>query len=235
MGQLTRTQIVTQGMLLAGRDDLASVVNVDFNAWLRSVYMGWPWTFLKAKKTALSLVTGATSVAVGGGSGGVTLGIQKILQPILVYNSTNTTRFKADIQQLTGGGVEWDETVNPSATWRGIPQKFKVQQRSTWGSWDLIPAPFPDKDYLLTFYYLAQPADIDTTSSGDSTVPIYPNDRTMIQACMAQTLLYKEGADDSSYRAALDVLDAQVINDRVKYGAVPGDNDLVQLDSSVFR
>lgn len=235
MGQLTRLQIVNQGMLLAGRDNLAAVVNVDFNAWLRSVYMGWPFPFLTVKKSALALGAGVTSVAVGAGSGGVTLGIQKILSPLLVYTADQTSRGEAPIVQLTGGGVDFDEVVNPSTTWRGMPTQFKVAARSTWGSWDLIPGPFPDKDYLLAFSYISQPADIDTTSTGDSTVPIYPNDRTMIQACMVQTLLYKEGADDSAYLQALDVLDAMVKSDKVKYGAVPGTNDMLQLDGSVFR
>lgn len=236
MSKLTRLQIVTTGMLKGGRDDLASVMNERLNSWLRKEYASWPWTFLKRKKTGLVLATATTSLTIGAGSSSITEEIQRVLDPILVYNSTYSTKARARISQLVGGGIDFDEIVNNPLTNIGIPTRFKVRaDTATWGKWNLIPFPVPDRDLLLTFDYLTLPADIDTSTAGDSEIPLYPSDRTMIQAVLTETLLDANGADDSAYNAALDLLGSYTIDDRVKYGQVPGDNDLVQLDPGVFR
>ena len=236
MAKLTRLQIVTAGMLQGQRDDLASVLNEWFNVWLRKEYAAWPWTFLKRKKSAFALASGITSLAVGAGSGSVTEEIQKILDPILIYNSDYSVKQRARIKQLTGGGVDFDEIINNPTTTIGVPSQFKVRaDESTWGKWNLIPYPIPDRALLLTFDYIVQPADIDTSTAGDASVPLYPSDRTMIQSVLVETLRYSNGADSADYQQALDLLGGYTIDDRVKYGQVPGDNDLIQLDSSVFR
>lgn len=231
MGQLTRLQIVTQGQLQAGRDDLATPLNIYFNAWLRSQYAAWPWPFLVRKQTGLALAAGAASISFGAGAT-VTPEVQRIIDPIFVYDSTYTTKARSRIRQLTSGDLLEDETINNPAIWRGLPTTFKVRADPTlWGKWTLVPIPIPDRNYLLTFDYLHQPADV----AADATVPIYPNDRTMIQAVFSETLKYANGADDPAYQQALDVLGAMTIDDRVKYGVVPGTNDVVQLDQSIFR
>lgn len=236
MGSLTRSQIVDEGMLQAGRSDLEARMNVYLNAWLRSQYTAWDWPFLHRRKTGLALTAGLTTVSVGNGSSSITAEIKKILDPIYVYDSTYSTKCRARIRQLTGGDVYFDETVNNPATWRGLPTQFKVKaDTALWGKWSLIPMPFPDRDYLATFDYIETPANIDVSSSGDSTIPIYPNDRTMIQAVVSETCKYAYGSDSPQFAAAMDLLSSMVVDDRMKFGQVHGTNDLVQLDSDTFR
>lgn len=232
MGALTRGTIVSEGGLQAGDTSLGTRMNAALNAWLRSMYAAWPWPFLERRKSGLALAAGDTSVAVGGGSGGVTPQIQRILNPIYVYNSAYSKRGRATIRQLTGGPIDLDESANSSSVGRGMPAAFKVRGKSTgFGVWDLIPYPVPDAAYLLAFDYLELPADL----SSDSDIPLYPNDRTMIQLVMSEVLKYKEGADGPGYQGALQVLGSMVGEDRAKFGVVPGTNDLVQLDADVFR
>lgn len=232
MGAWTRGTIVSEGGLQAGDTSLSTRMNAALNAWLRSVYGAWPWPFLQRRKSGLSLTTGATSVTVGDGNGGVTPQIQRIVAPVYVYNSAYSKRGRALIRQLTGGPIEYDESANDSSEGRGMPTLFKVRGKSTgFGIWDLIPSPVPDETYLLAFDYIESPDDL----SSDNDVPLYPNDRTMVQLVMSEVLKYKEGADSPAYQQALQVLASMVGEDRSKFGIVPGTNDLIQLDPDVFR
>jgi hypothetical protein len=230
MGIYTRAQLITKGILTAGRDDLASPIGDNFDVWLRSVYAMWPWPFLIRRKSALSLPTGTQSLSVGAGASGITAEIQRLIEPIWVYDSTYATKSLAKIRQLTGR--QWtDEDINDPATFRGLPGEFKARaDTSTWGKWSLIPIARPDKDYLISFDYLEMPvAPLDTDK------PFYPNDRTMLQAIFSETLKYTKGADSPDYQQALELLVAQINDDKMKFGQSPGINDLLQLDPGIFK
>ncbi len=234
MGQLTRGQIVTQGLAEAGADTTYTVLaNVAFNAWLKKVYDAHSWPFLIRKASGVSLVAGSTSLSIGAGAAAITPQIKTIVGPINIYRSDRTVLAKAQIQQLMHGGVEWDEVAQSPTTWRGIPAFFKIRGSATTpGQWDLIPGPFPDRDFLLTFDYVVSPDLMITTTAGDSLVPLYPNDETMIQAVRAWSLMFNE---KENYQIERDILAAKVMNDRAIYGMVEGTNDMLLLDGGVFR
>lgn len=232
MGQLSFATIVSEGLLLAGDDSLTTRANVWLNAWLRSQYAAWPWPFLQRRATGVSLASGATSLSFGAGAI-VTPEVKRILTPVFIYDSAYTTAKRVSVRTLTGGELVEDETVNNPSNNIGAPARFKVRaDTSLWGKWLLIPTPVPDRTYLLAIDYIVQPADISTTTD----VPLYPNDRTMIQAMKHAALDYLKEADAP---AALDVLASMVIDDRVKYGEVTGTNDqlgsLMGLDTGYFR
>lgn len=230
MGQLTRAQIVSAGLNKAGDTSLTTLANTWFNAWLRSQYRAWPWPFLHRRSSAISLAAGTTSLSVGAGSNGVTLEIQRILDPIRVGDSTYSTKKDARIVALVNGPQDYDENLNDPALTRGLPDRFKIRADSSlWGKWTLIPYPVPDKAYRIYLDYLEQPADI----SADATVPLYPNDRTMIQAVLVDALQYMD--EGNRYQAELEILGSMVVDDRAKYGEVMGTNDQMGLDPGVFR
>jgi hypothetical protein len=233
MGQLTRDQIVAAALLQGGMaSSLSTRAEKPFNAALRSLYKAWSWPFLKKRATGISLPTGTQALTLGAGSGGITLEIQEFFDPLYVYTSDRGTKQTCYIQQLVKNpNVSMDETLNDSSTFRGLPTRCKIRASTLWGRWDFIPLPFPEKDYLLAFDYLEQPADI---SSGSS-VPIYPNDRTLIRVVMAEMLLDQHGIASKQYQAAAEEAGAMVVHDRQRYGQHTGDNDNIGLDTSVFK
>lgn len=231
MGQLTRGQIVTEGMRLAGRLDLSTQANIWFNAWLRGVYRSWTWPFLHRKSIGVALGAGVSSISFGAGST-VTEEIQHIFDPIKVYSSDKRTLGIARIRQLQDGSLYSDEDlIDGTETGnRGLPYAMRARPDDTlWGKWTLAPYPVADRNYLLKIEYLIQPADI----SADATVPIYPADATMIQAVKVDTLNYMHQWE--VYGMEKQALDDMRGSDKVKYGSVMGINDKLTLDAGVFR
>lgn len=229
MGQLTRAQIVSNGLQLAGDTSLTTLANTWLNAWLRAHYASWPWPYLHKRITGVALAAGTTSIDIGAGSNGVTPEIKRIISPLWLYSSTYSTARKLTVRATYGGDIGSEEVVHDSATWRGTPELIRIRAHtSTWGKWTLVPLPAPDRAYLLGIDYIEQPADL----SSDSTVPICPSDRTMIQAVKQAALDYMGHRDEAM--AEMQLLSAMATEDRLRYGEVAGTNDMITLDPSVF-
>jgi hypothetical protein len=234
MGSLTRAQIVSQGLAEAGYDTTyQTIAETDLNARLQRIYSQFPWPFLQKRIAGVALTQGATSLDIGAGAAGVTNGIQRILNPMYLYRSDYTYSGRIQIRQIAGGPVDLDETVNNPATLTGPPQLMKVRQHNTTpGKWTLVPLPIPDRVYLLAVDYIDIPAPIATGAGGDSTVPVYPNDSTLIK--IVETWALKH-AKHETYATERDVLADMIIQDRVVYGSVDGTNDNLGLDDGVYR
>lgn len=233
MGVKTLAIIVSEGMALGGRTDtaLATPVAAWVNNWLRQTYLQWPWPWLHKSRTALSLPAATQALTVGGGNSGITNPIQRVLDPVLVYEATGNGDV-ARIRKLTGtvqNDLDLEERVQVAANFTGKPRHFKVRPGSTYGVWDLIPTPFPDKAYLVAFDYIEVPAALATSDT-----PIYPNDLTLVQAALVATLLYVNGHDSADHQDALQVLAKRVAQDRVGFGQATGINDTVDLDEGVY-
>jgi hypothetical protein len=230
MGAKTLATIVSEGMALGGRTDsaLATPVAAWVNNWLQQVYLQWPWPWMHKSRVTLSLPAATEALSVGGGNSGITNKIQRVLDPIWVYESTGNGS-PARIRKLTGGAEPSEERIQVAVSFTGKPTQFRVRPGTTYGVWSLIPIPFPNKAYLLAFDYIELPATLATSDT-----PIYPNDLTMVQAALTATLLYVNGHDDPSYQDAIQVLARRVLQDRVGFGAVTGINDTVDLDEGVY-
>ena len=168
MAQLTRDQIVSEGQLLAGRDDNATASAAWLQRWLDSVAASWTWPLLQTEAVGIALASGATSLVLGGGSGGITLKMLKILDNVHLYNSAKTLKRRIRIRHQLSQPYERmaDTSINV-----GTPSSARIFATSL-GVWTLYFDVVPDADYLLTVPHLALPAAL---SSG-SDVPWYPND-----------------------------------------------------------
>ncbi len=229
MGSLSVTSLLTRGGLRAGDDTLAAELLFALQAWLRKEAKAWPWPVLVRKATGIVLASGAQSLSIGAGAGGITPAIMEIRAPIWIYNTAKTVRTRANIIQLFNQDVNLDETVNDATTNIGIPTSFKVRaDSSTLNKWSLIPNPVPDRSLLLSFDYLELPADPATVD-----IPWYPNDETIIHAIKTFALEYGDGGDE--WLKNLEILASRVVDDRNRWGTVPGTNDLSGLDSSIFK
>lgn len=238
MGQLTRGIIIKEGMLLGGDDTIQVRVNTWLQEWLDSQYRAWPWPFLQQRASNVALATGTQAVAFGNGAV-VATPVQRVLSPIYVGSSDYGTKARAYVSQLGDHDTDQDETLNNPSTFRGLPAHFRVRpSATTWGTWSLIPLPFPDKAYVAHVDYLMQPAALSaivstTDLAADTAVPLYPNDRTMIQAVKTAVLEWNKNADQ--WKMNLDILASMVIDDKHKFGEVAGANDFTGLDGSVFK
>lgn len=228
MGAATVSTLISEGLQLAGQTDLSTRALVWLNQWLRSQYAAWPWPFLQKRVSGVTLSSGALTLNVGGSGGsGTTDIIHKVYDPIYLYNSARNIRGVARITSLIAGALDQDEHARPS-TQTGQPTRVKVRQSSTaLGQFALIPDPIPERDYLIAFDYSFIPADQST-----SDFPIYPNDRTMVQAVRHMALEYMA---DERAKGELEILIAMVQDDRVKYGQIPGTNSLWDIDTDVYR
>lgn len=236
MGQLTRSEIVTQGQAEAGHSGLTTRLLEALVLWEESQYKSWPFGFLRKSRAGLVLPTGTTSLLIGAGEGGVTNMIQRILDPIFVGNSTYTILGKARILTLDNQSGELDERTKNPATNRGMPVAFKVRHAlSTVSPFrackELIPSPVPDREYTLNFDYIELPVTAQTASSG---IPLYPNDQTMKKFVEMMATKWVNGAADPDYQSLRDELASMVNNDRVRDGQSEGQNLFLPLDPEVY-
>lgn len=190
--------------------------------------MAWPWPFLQRRASQLSLTSGTGTKTVGAGSGGVTGLIQRIYDPIYIYTSDKLSRGMIRFRELAGEDVAFDEDARPT-TQIGMPNTVKGRPTAgTWGSWDLIVDPIPDRNYLISFDYTIQPSDINGTTD----IPLYPNDRTMVHLVAAMALAHMGDERAGEMR---EIAAAMTVDDRMKYGRALGINDSWGLDKDSFR
>lgn len=234
MGAKTLGTIIDEGMTLGNRDDAdcEAWVLAWVNNWLRQTYMSWDYPFLHRSREALSLAAGTTSLDVGAGQSGITIEIQRVLDPIWVYKSDYSYKGQARIRQLIGGNdTRFEDRIQDTTVNRGAPIQVRVRPHSTtYGRHSLIFLPVPDAAYLLAFDYIGLPANLVAADT-----PIYPNDSTLVQAALAATHLFADGQSSAEYKDALVVLSTKVTEDKARFGATPGVNDLLPLDGGVFR
>lgn len=233
MGALTATNVINEGMLLAGRDDLATRGLAWLNTWLRAQYQSWPWPFLFKRRLDLTLAAGTASFAIGAGSGGETLPIQQVRDPVKLRTSGYTLKRLARIRQLIDGqpiiDPDYDEALRDPATSRGVPDVIRVRASNTlYGEWTLYPTPIPDRDLLVTLDYIVLPADVVGANT-----PIYPADETMIHRVYARTLRY--AGDLEAAGIADEEVRQMTINDRMKFGGTVGTGDILTVDPGVYR
>ena len=61
------------------------IFDTHLNAELFRLYNSWPWPFLQRRITGVSLAADTQSLALGAGSGGISLAVRQFLDPIRVY------------------------------------------------------------------------------------------------------------------------------------------------------
>lgn len=228
MGYKAMSQIVAEGMKEAGRDGISVRMLEMLNEWLFSQYTSFPWPFLYQRAT-LTLTAGTTPLQFPAGTPFPVNAnkVQRIFDPIYLRTSTYQRQRVCRIREVIDGPLNLDEaTMDPTKS-VGTPQYFKVRAlpQAQWGYWQLVPFPFPDQDYIITFDYLGVPGPLL-----DSDAPVYPNDRTMVQVVKVYTQAYSNRKDEQD----IELLRSLVQEDRERFGSTPGINDRQQLDGGVF-
>jgi hypothetical protein len=223
MASRTFDDIVNEGMLLAGRDDLAVRIGGLFNDWLQRMARSWPWPDLTVINTAsVPAGTFAFPLVPDNEAGSV---YSRILDNNWLYRTDRSARQRLRIIQVTS------DIPGFTAPAIGIPTTVILyKDPDAVSGWSFIFNNTTDRAYSLLFSAVKVPARVSTVE-----IPWYPEDDTCIQQVMTQTLLYSNGPEDGSYQAALEVLSQMVQRDRVVHGVTPSQNIVMQLNPGRFR
>jgi hypothetical protein len=227
---LTRAEIVSEGQLLAGRDDVATQANAWLQRWLDSVAASWPWPQLQAEFHGMALPAGERNVAFGNNNpdGGPSQRVLKILDNVWLYDDSRTFRSRIRIRHQLSNPVD---AIGP-ATLIGRPQTARVfSNTQQLGAWLMSFEPIPDRGYILSVPYIFLPNALST----DSAVPWYPAAETMVQAVAFKVSEYHNGKDHPVTQAFQADLAGLLANDRIRYGSVGGINDVLTLSAGKFR
>ena len=231
MARLTFAGLKAQGALVGQNNATPNWIDIKFKAWLRKHYASWPWPFLIAQATGISLNAGATTLLVGGGDGGLTSQISRIFSPMYYRANGYNTRGKAPIRSIVGDDYSQSfGQVDPSSQ-TGAPQSIialPFSENDGKQKFTIIPYPIPDKLYTVSFTYQQLPDD-----PGETDVPRYPNEMTLIQAVKVAALEFDQ-TNDPVYKQEADILAQMVAADRATYGGTSSFGDFMQLDSGVF-
>lgn len=243
MGDLTRAQLMAQAGLAAGNDQASSFIRTWLDAWLKRTAKSWSWPLLRGRVDELSIATGAASVQCGAGVStkidGSTLTTHHIHRLVggMVYwyvPSAFNPRGVAYVRSLLGGSVDQDQSATSPTNRQGTPSTVKVKNSAD-GQLTLYLDPVPDRTLYLAFDVWTVPPSLTSGSPGDTEIPWYPNDRTLLQACKVAILeLDAAGEKDAHYDDESAKLAAMVIDDRDFDGEQAGDNQVMSLDPSVF-
>lgn len=238
MGTLTRAELLGQAGLAAGNTEAASFVRVWLDAWMARTAKSWSWPVLKANISNVSVQTGALSIQLGNGTNGVTQYLHKLLNGTVFWRvqSGYAPNGRAFIKPLSDvDPTTRDGSIDPNQN-RGKPETIKVRMDSAFpGKLTLYFDKPTDVAIYLSFDAHIIPANIGTDADDDTTVPWYPNDRTLLQACKCAILeLDAAGEQDPHFDAEMGKLAAMVVDDRDFDGEQAGDNQVMPLDPSVF-
>lgn len=226
MGALTRDEIVNEGQLRGGRDDLNTVLNVVLADWLDRAGRSWMWPQLTQRRSNIAVGAGVSSITIGNNVGGIVQRVTRLITQPWLYDSQRTTRTRLAFRSITD---EPSDILDPVTT-TGMPSLVTVETPNQ----DQLKLTFnvvTDKDYLLFLVTHELPARPTTGSA----VPWYPEDETMLQLIEAETLRRENGVADPSYQAALANLTDMMSTDKTRHGQNQSSNALWELDKGVYR
>lgn len=228
MGVATLDALITSALLMGGNTRVASRAKEWLKDWLRSQAASFPWPQVTADALVTGgLVTNAQSVLFGAGQGGEARVVQRINDPLWLYTADKRTRQMVRIQTAWGDMSLPDDDTVDAASNKGLPTMCRVLPVSL-GQWKLLFDKVADKDYSIKLNYRFIPTD-----PGDNDVPWYPNDRTMKRLVEAE--VYRWNKETAEYNLAANEASSMLIDDKMKYGSVPGMNDGWGLDPRVFK
>ncbi len=187
--QLTRIQIINEGLAQVGRSDLTSNARLWLNLFLEKVYLVQDWSWLlKITQTALSSPMAVFSDYRGFKGGN------------LILNGV----FQGEITHVWYD--EW-QAFERGGTTAGNPKYVWVDETNN--QFNFWPTPTLNYTFECSYYWTPTLPD-PTTNGGDSLIPLWPNlpNDVLIEAIKQKALYYK---DDERYQASEKSLMDQIM------------------------
>lgn len=238
MARLTRDEIVTEGMLLAGRDPSSTA---DFTQtvgwlqrWLDSIASSWPWPVLTTVTNSGIVIPAGVNSILFGATNPTTdpthapaEKVLEILDGIWLYDSLGKPIWRLRIKPQTGFP---DNLTGASQPRIGCPDSLRLFKHQG-GIWRLKFDVQTDKVYNVAIPYIYLPLPL---ASGTS-LPWYENDETMVQLVAFRCAEYFDGKDSPVAQAAQQQLASRVAEDRIRFGSAAGINTPFGLDPAMFK
>lgn len=206
---LTRGQIITEGLNMAGRPDLLSEARLWLNIFLEKMYRTQDWAW------CLKTITG------GSISQGMSLPSDylRVKTATLVVNGVPQRKPLIQV-----GPEEYDSLTNQVAA-TGNPEKFFVDELlKTVNFW---PAATANLAWNCRYYYLPALPD-PTDPSTDSQTPIWQEDsEILVQEIIQKAMKYNDDErrdrergerDDMLTKAKMNSIDMRAGHNRIKLG-----------------
>jgi hypothetical protein len=225
MGSRTRDEIIMEGQIRGGRDDLSSVLEPRLNDWLDRAGSGWSWPLLTFRRT-IPVGTGVNSVTVGEGAGGIANRVVRLAgESPWLYTANLTTKVRLSAK---AGNSSPEELWVPPNT-NGVPSSFILTQPSLYTR-SFVFNQVTNGPYVLFAVLVELPPRLT-----GNTVPWYPEDETMIAYIESEVLRRENGVDSPSYMSALEDLNTLQLNDRIRHGYSLSANATWDMDSTIHR
>lgn len=231
MARLTRDEVVTEGMLLAGRDptdtaDFALAVGW-LQRWLDSVAASWPWP-INRRPVVVVVPAGSATAQFGTGSSGspgTPQVVLEIMDAIWLYKPDNTALRRLPIRSQLAApyGV-----VGPGATHSGAPSSVQLLKNAD-ATWTILLDQLTDQAYNLWLTCVLLPEVLGPTGK-----PWYQSDETLVQAVGFKCNEYWNGPDAKVTESNRQLLSTKVVEDRMRYGVAPGINRQFSLNPEFY-
>lgn len=226
MGFLTRDELVTEALHLAGNTGLTTRANRWLEAYLTSLYASWRWPFLEKRYGPFSLTAGSSAFTIGDGTNTADkiarIGMVKIADTVNTGGKGELKLFGPDI--AADVDPAWaDENSRATPEYAVLePASSNVPYR-----WTLSVYPIPDRAYRVIVVANRRPAAL-----AGADIPPYPNDDTLMQGLIVRALMHQ---NDERAQAEYALLINMESADRVKHGAQPGINQKLNLQKTRFK
>lgn len=234
MGTLTRTQVISEGLLLAGRDEYSTAAQGWLQRWLDSVAQSWDWPLLRKEYLGYAIDPSLANSAgqqfgIGGtASTGPATRVLDIYDNVWLYKADGSVQQRVQLQRFTR---QPKDKLAVDGQGKGMPNLL-LAELDGFGKYRFFLTPEADRtDYLLSVPYKELPAAL----ASDSDVPWFPVDEVLVQAVCFKALEYVDGKDADSTIAAQQTLAGLLSEARVRHAGQSPDGDRLMLDRAIFR
>jgi hypothetical protein len=204
VGVKTRVVLIGEALELAGNTSLTLRAEQWIDMALVRLSMGAPWPFLM-KRANIAVTAGSSSFILGNGTG-TSARVARINR--VTY--TDSTGFRGTLDALVQAenlDAADDPSINTLIT-NGAPAMGYLSNVTDAFDWRVSFDRKTDKAYT----FVAAHQIIHAVLTGDSDVPQFPNDRTIVQALIVEAMFH---AKDERYLTAAQMLRDMISEDMV--------------------
>jgi hypothetical protein len=183
--EISRGDIITEGLNKAGRPDLVSDARLWLNLFLEEQYTNQDWNWLTKSDSSLAVVQGGTLPFDYRSAKSATVGEAGRITRLSVIDNPD----------------EWDQfrmTIGQSV---GVPQKVYIDVANR--TYEFAPAPSSGQTWTLSYYFIPELPDHNDPTT-DNLIPVWGlNSRILSEEIKAQAMEYN---DDTRQDKAAEIV-----------------------------
>lgn len=232
MGNRLLSDIVSDGLLIAGDTSLTDLATRHLKSWLWDQAQEMAWSHLwHIKDISHELPANALAISIGGSGADVAPGLTILRVNKMMWAETQAGGATGHVELVRHAEAhpdEWSRIID--TTNKGSPSKCLIGPEkgvNTFGRWVGYFVPVFDKAYKIAVQVEQGPAD-----PADSDKPWYPSDEVMIMVVKAMALEYGKRWDERA--VIMDELDSKMSRVRLRNLSQGVANKPIQLNPTRF-